>query len=190
MDLSAHKFKEVYQWLGINLNTLGCLMLDVEPIKIEYFEMYQDGVNAYFPGYKSKNKERFWIDGYVGDKAHVTLLYGFLAKAKEYQPHIEKVLTGWELKTVTIADISFFESPYEDEKYYCVVAKIDVTDELLEGRGRLEFLPHVNTFTRYTPHITIGYIIDDVAIRDRFINYLKMHLVGKQLKVCGLNFGG
>ncbi len=190
-QLNSHNFKEVYQWLGIDLNKLGCLMLDTEPIKTEYYQIMQDGVTAYFPEYKAKNKDRFWIDGYVSDKTpHMTLLYGFLTEAKNLQPHIEKVLEGWNLPSVKISDISFFNSPYEDEPYYCIIAKIEVSDALLEGHKRLEFLPHINTFAGYTPHITIAYIIKDEAIRDDFITHLKKEWLGKELKITGLNYGG
>lgn len=189
-QLSSHNFKEVYKWLGIDLNKLGCLMLDTEPIKTNYYQMMQDGVTAYFPEYKAKNKDRFWIDGFVGGSPHLTLLYGFLTEAKDYKPHIEKVLEGWEMSTIKIADIGYFESPYEDEPYYCIVAHAEVTDALLEGHRRLEFLPHINTFTGYKPHITIAYIIKDEAIRDDFITHLKKEYVGKELKIIGLNYGG
>ncbi|MEK6879785.1 MAG: 2'-5' RNA ligase family protein, partial [Nanoarchaeota archaeon] len=127
----------------------------------------------------------------VSDKTpHMTLLYGFLTEAKTLQPYIEKVLEGWNLPSVKIADISFFNSPYEDAPYYCIIAKIEVSDELLEGHRRLEFLPHINTFTGYTPHITIAYIIKDEAIRDDFIAHLKKEWLGKELKITGLNYGG
>lgn len=189
-QLSAHQFKEVYEWLGINLSKLGCLMLDTEPVKTEYFEMMQDGITAYFPEYKAVNKERFWIDGYVGDKPHLTLLYGLMVGAGQLKSHIEKVLDGWKMETVKIADVGYFESPYADEPYYCIVAHIEVTDILLEGHRRLEFLPHINTFTGYKPHVTIAYIIKDEGVRDRFIAHLKSELVGKELKIISLNYGG
>jgi len=198
-QLSSHNFKEVYQWLGIDLNKLGCLMLDTEPLELpnHIIQDWETGAGVNFDTffkevfmYKAKNKDRFWIDGYVGNEPHLTLLYGFLTKAKNYKPHIEKVLEGWGMKTIKIADVGFFESPYEDEPYYCVVAHIEVTDELLEGHRRLEFLPHINTFTGYKPHITIAYIKKDEHARNIFIEDLKSSLVGKEIKIKGLNYGG
>ena len=189
-QLNSHNFKEVYQWLGIDLNKLGCLMLDTEKIILP-----RDGFTG-FPTieailYYAKNKDRFWIDGIVCETIpHITLLYGFLTEAKTLQPHIEKVLEGWNFPSVKISEISFFNSPYEDEEYYCIVAKIEVSDELLEGHRRLEFLPHINTFTGYTPHITIAYIKKDETARDIFIENLKKEFVGKELKITGLNYGG
>lgn len=198
-QLNSHNFKEVYQWLGIDLNKLSCLMLDTEPIKLPTY-ITQDwetgaGVNwdklfleEYM--YFAKNKDRFWINGFVGDTPHATLLYGFMTEAINYKTHIEAVLNGWEMKTVKIADVGYFDSPYEDEEYYCLVAHLEVTDELLEGHRRLEFLPHINTFTGYKPHITIAYMKKDEKSRDFFIEDLKKQLVGKELKINQLNYGG
>jgi len=190
-EINAHNFKEVYEMLGINLSKLGCIMLDTEPIETNYWVYMQDGVTPYFPEYKAKNKERFWIDGYVAGKTpHLTLMYGFLNEAKSYQKHIEILLKDWKCEDVEIEDISYFNSPYEDEEYYCVVAKVKQTPELIEGNERMKFLPHLNTFMGYKPHITIAYIIKDDSIRDHFIEHLKKELVGKKLKVTGINYGG
>lgn len=190
-EVKAHNYPEVYQALGYNLSKLGCLMLDTEPIKTHYYEMMQDGVTAYFPEYRAKDKERFWIDGYVADKTpHLTLFYGFLQEAKCYKWHIEKILGELPVESVKIEDVSFFESPYPDEEYYCIVAKVMGTPELIEAHNKMTFLPNIQTFPGYKPHITIAYIIKDESIRDRFIEHLKSELVGKTLKVTGLNFGG
>lgn len=190
-EIKAHNYKEIYEALGYNLSKLGCLMLDTEPIKTIYYQIMQDGITAYFPEYKAKNKERFWIDGYVADKTpHLTLFYGFLQEAGCYRWHIEKLLEGTNISSVKIEDIIFFESPYEDEPYYCVVAKVEKTQELLEAHNKMTLLPNIQTFPDYKPHITIAYIIKDEAIRDDFITHIKKELVGKELKVLGLNYGG
>ena len=189
-QLSSHNFKEVYQWLGIDLNKLGCLMLDVKPLPNMY-SISLEGADVAL--YYAKNKDRFWVDGWVLDKTpHLTLLYGFPTEAKNYKPHIEAVLNGWEMKTVKIADIGYFESPYEDEPYYCLVAHLEVTDELLEGHQRLEFLPHINTFTGYKPHITIAYIdkTQGENYRNNLIEDFKKLWVGKEMEITGLNYGG
>lgn len=191
METKAHNYPEVYKALGYNLSKLGCLMLDTQPIVTEYYEIMQDGVSAYFPEYKAKNKERFWIDGYIANKTpHLTLFYGFLQEASCYKWHIEKILEGTSIDSVKIEEVSYFESPYEDEEYYCIVAKVEKTPELLEAHNKMTLLPNIQTFPDYKPHITIAYIIKDETIRDRFISHLKKELVGKTLKVVGLNYGG
>ena len=182
-QLSSHKFPKVYEWLGINLSSLGCVMLDVSSVKFsDYF--YPRGIF-----YKAKNKERFWIDGDVSDTSHLTLLYGLLEKAWQYEPHIKKVLQGWKLLDVEIEDFGYFESPYPDEPYYCIIAHIRVTDKLIEGHRRLEFLPHINTFAGYKPHITIAYIKKNEGFRDEFIDDLRKYFINKKLHVLGLNLG-
>jgi 2'-5' RNA ligase len=190
-EIKAHNYKEIYEMLGFNLSKLGCLMLDTEPIISTYSVLTQDGTFYYFPGYKSKNKERFWIDGYVADKTpHLTLFYGFLQEAGCYKKHIEILLKDVDISSVEIEDISYFDSPYADEPYYCIVAKIKKTDELLHAHNLMTLLPNIQTFPEYKPHVTIAYIVKDEAVRDEFINELKSKLVGKILKVTGINYGG
>jgi len=181
--MNSHQFKQVYEWLGINLNTLGCVMLDLEPLDNM---RATDAYKAALPLYFAKNKERFWIDGWVCDKVpHITLLYGLLAKAKSLELHIGAVLCDWHINEVEIEDIGFFESPYSDESYWCIVAHIKVTPELLEGHRRLEFLPHINTFDGYKPHMTIAYIQKEWGEekRHQWIEYLKELWLGRKLKV-------
>ena len=194
-QLNSHQFEEVYKDLKINLDDLGCIMLDLEPLNIDHW-IGQDGVSSYtlgFPFYYARNKTRFWIDGWVAGKVpHITLLYGLLDQARiDFESNIEKVLEGWKLEEVEIEDFRVFDSPYGDEPYYCVVAHIKKTDELLEGHNRLEFLPHINTFTGYKPHMTIAYIEKSAEIaKDNLVADLKREFIGKKLKVKSLNFGG
>jgi hypothetical protein len=190
-QIKSHSFPEVYRGLGLNLSTLGCVMLDVEPLRNMYSISF-DGADVAL--YHAKEKSRFWIDGWVADKvAHVTLLYGLIETAKNYEWHIKKVLDGWELKSVTIRDIGYFDSPYPDEPYWCIVAHIETTPGLIEGHQRLELLPHVNTFAGYKPHMTICYIskTQGIAYRDIMIAEFNALWAGKKLKVKpSLNLGG
>lgn len=193
-QLNSHQFEEVYKWLGINLDKLGCIMLDLEPVSIDHW-IGQDGQTSYltgFPLHYTKSEDRFWIKGWVAKETpHITLLYGLLEQGKNFEPHIEKVLEGWKIKTVEIEDIGFYESPYPDEPYYCIVAHIKPTPELIEGHQRLEFLPHINTFTGYKAHFTLAYIEKNEDIRDGFIADLKKEFIGKKLKIKEkINLGG
>jgi hypothetical protein len=197
--MKAHEYPEVYRGLGLNLNTLGCVMLDLEPVPqlTTIIQDHKDGSQVNYDRYMadywhiSPNPERFWIDGYVVDKKpHVTLLYGLLQTAKNYQWHIEQVLNGWNLDEVQIDHFGYFPSPYQDEEYYCIVGHIKITDKLLEGHERLCMLPHIKTFPGYKAHVTVAYIKKDDAIRDEFIRDLDAHFSGKSLRATGLNFGG
>lgn len=187
-QLNSHEFKEIYEREGIDLNKLGCVMLDTEPIPKP--TMYELEIPEAF--YKAKNPDHFWIDGYVADKTpHVTLLYGLLTPANEQPENIEEVMEGWELPSITIKEFGYFPSPMDDEQYYCIVGHVEVTPKLLEAHQRLEFLPHVNTFAGYKPHVTVAYVVKDEAIRDRIINDMNKLYAGKELKTLpDLNLGG
>lgn len=187
-QLKSHDFPEVYKWLGIDLNKLGCIMLDLVPLN-DMLTVDHDGTEGL---YYTKHKDRFWINGWVvGEVPHITLLYGLLETGKNFEPYINKVLENWELDEVEIENISYFDSPYEDDQYYCLIAHIKVTPELMEGHQRLEFLPHINTFAGYKPHMTIAYIRKDEALRDKLISRYNDLWKGKKLKVkTGINLGG
>ena len=180
-QLNSHNFEGVYKTLNINLDTLGCIMLDIEPIKgIEVKEEWL---------YYAKDKKKFWIDGFVFNKiAHLTLLYGLLESGLKNKKLVDIVLNGWKLENVEIESIGYFDSPYKDEPYYCIVAHIRVNDKLLEGHQRLEFLPHINTFTDYKPHITLAYVKKDDLVRENIISMFK-NMIGYKLLVKKLNYG-
>lgn len=183
-QLNSHMFEEVYEKLGINLNKLGCIMLDLEnpDDKIYVHERYL---------HKSPNPERKWINGWVmGKTPHITLLYGLMDNGHIWKEHVEAVLKGWKLDEVEIESFDRFDSPYEDEEYYCVVAHIKMTPELMEGHQRLEFLPHINTFNGYKPHMTVCYIKKNDVILANTLELLNKNLAGKKLKIKpGINLG-
>jgi len=87
-QLKAHDYPEVYKGLGLNLATLGCVMLDLEPLENMHSIASEGHGDAL---YYAKDKARFWIDGWCADKTpHITLLYGLLQTAKNYKWHIDK----------------------------------------------------------------------------------------------------
>ncbi len=155
MPLSAHQFKEIYEDLGYDLSKLGCIMLKIADDQLgpEVEQVISDDKLYY-----AHNKSRFWIDGNVSDNSHVTLLYGLLRSGPEFKKHVDTVLADSIPKTVSIDHVGFFESPYEDEPYYCIVAHLNITEELTEANERLKFLPHINTFPGYKAHVTLAYI--------------------------------
>lgn len=186
-QISAHQFPKVYEALDISLSELGCVMLDLEPSidLIKIGNEMESGKSLYYSG----NKEYFWIDGFVGKNPHVTLLYGLLGPAIDYKQLIDEVLTGWELKTIEVESIGYFESPYKDEPYRCIIAHVKVTPKLLEGHNRLEFLPHINTFAGYKAHFTLAYVKKDKVSIDSIKNFSS--LVGKKFNIKDkLNLGG
>lgn len=188
-ELNSHQFPEVYECLGIKLDTLGCVMLDLEPLENMY-SMDQEGAAHCL--YYSKNPDRKWIDGWIADKEpHITLLYGLLDRGKNIEKHIDKVFEGWVCEDVEIEEVSYFDSPYSDEPYWCIVAHITKTPELVEGHHRLSFLPHINTYETYKPHMTICYIDKKQGEkwRDHLIANYNDLWKGKKMKVKALNLG-
>lgn len=183
MEINFSKIPHIYKALDINTSRLGCVMLDVDGSGV-YHEIEQQDL------YFSPNPDRHWIRGFVAEKTpHVTLLYGLLHSAQEWRSHVDAVLKGWELKEVEVSHIGYFESPYPDEDYYCIVAHVAITPELLEGHRRLSLLPHINTFPEYKAHITIAYIRKDEELRDKVIERYTQMLEGYVFTVKGLNYG-
>jgi hypothetical protein len=177
--INAHQFSDVYAKAGIQLDTLGCVMLDLQTGR---------KLTAVFPEldyrdlFVSSNPERFWIAGEVASKkAHVTLLYGLMPGTTQEQ--VDAVMEGW----VPPADVNFgelaaFPSPYQDEDagYVCIVVKLN-TDEnpaILEAHQRLSFLPHIDTHAEYTPHMTLAYVKAEEADKWLFV-------LGKKLSAEG-----
>jgi 2'-5' RNA ligase len=140
--------------------------------------------------YVSKHKERFWIKGAVGNKTpHVTVLFGLMKSAVEYKKQIDELLKDWNVETVTIDKVSFFNSPYLDDPYFCIVAHLKITPELLLGHTLIQLLPHIDTFSGYKAHITLAYIKQSEKIKKEVIGFYAERLEGKSLKVKGLNYG-
>ena len=144
---NAYEFKAVYDTLGVNLNTLGCLMLETEKPKIE--------LTGAIP-YVSPDPEKFWINGILDD-AHVTVRYGFMPEVKA--THINEVLRSvFKPSYVTIFDLEMFPSPFPDtEPYECIVGLVSSWD-LTTANVQLGVLPNVATYPIYKPHVTIGYV--------------------------------
>lgn len=151
--MSAHQYSEVYEDLGINLNDLGCIMLGTEQPLSDFIT---DDMLYY-----SDNPERWWINGRV-EKTHLTLKYGLLPNVKKH--HVDAVLKDVEIpSTVMTEGVTLFHSPYGDEDYICVVLGVTKSREILELHNQLNYLPHINTFPQYKPHITLAYIKSEAA---------------------------
>lgn len=177
----AHDFPQIYKDLGYDLGKLGCIMLDLQPLNL-----LVDHDMLYY----AKDKSRFWIDGLVADKTpHVTLLYGLLRSGPELKKHVDTLVDGILPEFVEIDHIGYFDSPYDDEEYYCIVAHLKITDELTEVNERLKFLPHINTFPGYKAHFTLCYIKKDKVYRNLLIENMSAHK-GTRIKAVGLNYGG
>ena len=175
---------KLYNDLDINLDTLGCVMLEVETLNMPHWlsNPSEDSYIQQLYTYKSPNPARYWINGWVADKTpHVTLLYGLLQSKQKLELYVPLLLKDLQLPIVEVESIGYFESPYPCENYYCIVAHIKVTNELLQCHKLLEFLPHINTFMSYKPHVTLVYIGKFESDRDNLIRDLTAEFVGKIL---------
>jgi hypothetical protein len=182
--LNSNQFNDLYADLGVSIPALGCVMLDTDPIEIT--EMVENGKPDL---YISENPERFWISGAVSEHhAHVTLLYGLMQKGLTWRSHIDRVLDGWTPPSLVIQSIGSFPSPFEDEDYACIIAHIEVSQKLLEGHQRLSFLPHIDTYPEYKPHLTLAYV--KKSAEKHWLEQLGTTLVGTKLTVNKINYGG
>lgn len=95
-------------------------------------------------------------------------------------------------KHLQIDHFGYFDSPYPDEPYWCIVAHLKPDDFLLSMNERLQMLPHVRTFNGFKAHVTIAYIAKSQgeAMRDNVIKSLEEHRGTEAFYVLGLNLGG
>lgn len=149
-------YKHIHENLGITVPNLGCVMLKLHVDS--KFNLAIDPKELHV----SPHPERWWINGDVTDSLHITLKYGLLNKAWRWEDHIRELLDGWEPEPVELAGVKFFDSPYSDEPYACMVGVAKVTENLMEAHRRLSYLPHIDTFTPYVPHVTLAYLNSDV----------------------------
>jgi len=191
-QLNSRQFPDVYKKLNVNITDLGCIMLDLPSFKVTPFVL--GGEDDLFYG---KIPELKYAQGAVSEtKAHVTLLFGLMESGKKWQDEVDAVLDGWKIESVTIGEISSFPSNIPGQDYDCIVGKIVVTPELLEGHQRLQLLPHIDTFPDYTPHVTLAYIKRDEegvklgeSTKEKWLRSLQP-LEGVNLPISGLNYGG
>ena len=169
MNCYAEELVPIYKKLGIDIKKMFCTMLNAEwsdEQKETWMTMFESsGAKPY------TSKDKSWIKWYVYEKhPHVTLLYGSLANVSADM--IKTVLSEWTPDPLTISEVSYFDSP-DSEEYYCIIAKVSITENLLRARSLLELLPHVNTFPDYKAHITLGYIEKDKDALDSILSINK-----------------
>ena len=177
--LTAYKIKAL-QDFGIEVAKLGCVMLDVEPVD-------SAAIAPSSWAYYAKNPERKWIKGLeAGD--HITLLYGLLQNANMIRSAIDEVLDGWEPGEISIDHVGSFGSTFDDEPYACIIGHIKVTPELIDAHARLSYLPHIDTFWEYKPHLTLGYVHKEFE-QDAIATFSQATRGGALLTPKGLNYG-
>lgn len=171
---NSHEIEWIYEELGVNLDTLGCVMAELTNPEVGLTEEWL---------YYANNKERFWIDGEV-DMSHVTLLYGLLPGVKK--EHVDTLLNGWQLADVYKKEIMVFDSPYPDEPYKCIVLGME-SSSFYDAHKSLSMLPHVKTFREYTPHLTIAYVKEEFA--EDAVKFIRNNINDYHPRLLKLNYG-
>lgn len=172
----------MYEMLGIDTGRLGCIMLDTYPLTVSDIIPESDL-------YEQQDAEDY-LKGYVSEKEpHVTLLYGLMRSGQELKYHVDTVLKDWSAEFVTIDEVSFFYGKDDDgTQFITIIALVKTDPNLVEGNARLRFLPHVDTFPEYHPHITLAYVKSSSPWED-YIKKLDERFAGGTVAVTGLNYG-
>lgn len=183
--IKASEFPEIYEELGIDLDDLGYVMLDVEPFKVT--EFVEDGEDDLYVK-ETEDGEVSYVRGAVAeDTAHVTLMFGLMENSNEWKGAIDKALDGWNINSVIVDSVLYFPTK---EEYVPIVAKLKMTQQLAEGNARLKLLPHVQTFPDYNPHITLAYVKNDVNVISKWVSALNGKFKAKSFDIkSGINYG-
>ena len=174
---SIHDFKSVTDRLDIYPNELGAVLLD--------FESLGEKIFAEEWMYYSPNQEEWWIKGWVGDRAHVTLRYGLLDQGVDLKNEIEDLLRDLPLPSVKAINTKIFGDP--EGPYAAIVLEVFQTPELMEFHRRLSYLPHVDTFTPWVPHVTVAYVKREYA--DLAVALSNHVFIGQTLIPTRINLG-
>ena len=178
---SFHDHANIHEELGLEIGELGAVMLDLQPFTDKRL------LPSSFL-YESPSPDRWWIKGWVSDKPHLTLKYGLLRPAEEWADYVNQVLQGWTPESVKILDVSSFESPYPDEDYACIILAIQNSENLQDAYARLSYLPHVDTFTPFRPHVTLAYVKKECEVDA--VNMLRGWFFAlREIEPMGLNLG-
>lgn len=175
-QIAARDYPELYEGMDIDFNSLGCIMMDTEKIPVAQYIKNPD---------EDLFEKEGWGGGLAGeDSAHVTLLYGLLENGNIWKDKVDMLLKGWELPSVTIEEVSYFDLGDS----YAIIGLVEKTPELVDGHERLTLLPHINTFSEYHPHITLAYIKHDVDPQ-KWIKPLAKKYNGQKVATRGINYG-
>lgn len=176
-QVSARDYEDIYKDMDIDIEDLGCIMLDLKPLKItQYVEDLKDDL------FENPKFDQGALPAET--TPHVTLLYGLLENGNKWKTKVDKLLSDWTVKTVKINEVGFFET----SDSFAIIAHLEKTPELVDGHERLTLLPHVNTFSEYLPHMTLAYISKE-ADPKKWVEALGKQYNNKTIKALGINYG-
>lgn len=178
-------FPDLYEGLVIDQRAVlddkyrGCIMINTVKIPVTQFVKNGDADLV-----EATDRHDHTMGAVAEIEPHATLLYGLLNNGNIWKDKVDSVLTGWEMPTVKIKDVSYFQ--LEDSK--AVIALLEETPEIIDANKRLSLLPHLNTFSEYHPHITLAYITDDADV-DKWVKALGKKYNGQVVATEGINYG-
>lgn len=184
-DISARDFPGLHEELGVDTDKLGCIMLDLQTFDVA--KHVEGGVNDLVESTEPGDH----VMGAVAETdAHVTLLFGLLENGNTIKSQVDKVLAGWKCDSVTLGGVQAFDVPADAESVP-IVATVEAWDAggVVEANERLRLLPHVNTFSRYNPHVTLAYVKNDPDTVHKWVKALGQVLPGMKLATTGINYG-
>ncbi len=169
---------------GMENTSLEYFMLNVANLDIH--QAYGNDLNEddFFYGDIPELK---YAQGPVAEsKAHMTLLGG-IHPSPDYKRMVDAVLRGWKPDDLFVDHVSFFPSRIEGQDYNCIIAKVSVQPNLLEGNARLQVLDHTNEYD-FNPHITLAYV-KGAADLQTWITRMDEAFGGRTYEVTGYNYG-
>lgn len=175
-QISASDYPSLYEDLDIDMDSLGCIMMNTVMIPVAQYVNNPDA-DIYTEGEHTS--------GLVGEiEPHVTLLFGLLENGNIWRDKVNTVLQEWKLPYVIIEKVSFFDLGDS----YAVIGLVEKTPEIIDGHERLTLLPHINTFSEYHPHITLAYIKHEADV-EKWVKALGKIYDGQKISTLGLNYG-
>ena len=147
-----HKFTSFKNWLNEQKEkeevTYGCVMLGTN---------MRDWEDIHTGGIDHKDVYRKPLDDSFGleEDPHMTVLYGIHEDQVDPEIIMNVIENNMEEVTVTITNISIFET----EEYDVVKYDIPVTEQILKYREMFaDNFENTQTFPEYHPHMTIAYV--------------------------------
>jgi hypothetical protein len=189
--VTAYDYPAIYERIGMTgPGKLGCIMLELEPIPVHRMLGGDMFAPRYFwPSDDPQGRMSYAKGPVANNGAHATLLYGLTPNESagvSQRESVDELLDGLDLSSVAVQDVGYFPGQF-GLPYACVIAHVSSPD-LIEANRRLRFLPHVDTFLDYRPHVSLAYVHADD--RDSAVATLSDSLVGLTLAARGVNYGG
>ena len=184
-DISSRDFPGLHESLGVDTDKLGCIMLDLQTFDVT---KHVEGGEADLV--QATKPEDHAMGAVAETEAHVTLLFGLLKNGNLMKEQVDKVLAGWNCKSVTLDRVQSFAVP-ADAPSVPIVATVQTWEDgsVMEANERLRLLPHVNTFGRYNPHVTLAYVKNDPDVVQKWVKALNEVVPGMKLAATGINYG-